>query len=133
MKLFIVFLILFASFSVSAQEATQELVTDAVIITEVMSTPVFVSDPSPMLFNIAASILIALAGGGSFAAVIMTLSKSRAAQDNTEKLYEALSPVWQTTILGLIDTAERITKVAAESIIIAKKVTDGKPNDDPSS
>ncbi len=61
----------------------------------------------------------------SLAALIASLVSAHRLEkrhkDEAERLYQALPPQWQTTILRLIDAADGIVDTA-------KELTDGQPN-----
>lgn len=80
------------------------------------------------VYGLVAAILVVMAGGGTFAFVFARLTNNKQALDNTEKLYEGLSPSWQGTINRVIDTAEYVATIANQALVFANKVTDGKPN-----
>ncbi|MDX2163032.1 MAG: hypothetical protein SF162_17075 [bacterium] len=61
--------------------------------------------------------------GVSVGALYVVSRLDRRAKDEAERLYQALPPTWQTTILRLIDSADALVKAARE-------VTDGQPNQD---
>jgi len=72
----------------------------------------------------------ALAGGGS--ALAMLSRVDRDTKDNAERLFESLSPSWQSTIVQVVTSAEEAVRTAAVAVDLLRQVTDGQPNRDPS-
>lgn len=64
-------------------------------------------------------LMLAIAGGGSFALVLTRLDTR--GKDNLEKAYLSLAPEWQNTIVKIVEVAEALGKLGRE-------VTDGQPN-----
>lgn len=89
------------------------------------------SETVPAVLNLVAILLIALAGGGSFAVVWERIRRNKEAKDTIERLAEGLSPTWKTTIDRMLDVAEQVNKTAAEVLQFAREVTDGQPNQPP--
>jgi type II secretory pathway component PulF len=80
------------------------------------------------------ALLLAIAGGGSFALVFTRLDAR--AKQHLEQAYMSLPPQWQTAIsntLSLANEANRVlteaNKALTEALKIANELTDGKPND----
>lgn len=110
-----------------AQEITPEPVVEAVqpIVVEdggllIQESPQPAFDYSSMLILLASIAGIVFAGGGALM-VLNNVLNSKAIKDNTEKLYEGLSPTWQTTIQRTLTIAEDVLRFARES-------TDRLPN-----
>jgi hypothetical protein len=80
------------------------------------------------LWGLLAGLAVVFAGGGSLLVILNNSLKSKQVADNTEKLYEGLSPTWQDSIHRVIDTADNAIRVAEKMIDFAKRVTDGLPN-----
>ncbi len=59
--------------------------------------------------------------GAAIGVLMAARAMSKAQKDEAERLYLALPPQWQNTILKLIEAAEAVLKVA-------KDVTDGQEN-----
>lgn len=110
---------------VGAQEAWDAL-TEAPEATE--GPPIVVVTPDApdvdfgALGQFALYMMLALAGGGSFALVLTRLDTR--GKDQLERAYESLSPTWQDAILQLVNTMEALAKLGRE-------VTDHEPNDTP--
>jgi hypothetical protein len=73
--------------------------------------------------------LIALLGGGTFAAVFSHMSKAN--KDEVERNYHALPPEWQETIQGILGIAKSVLDTANRMYAWADEVTDGLPNAEP--
>lgn len=119
-RLLFVFVCLLAfAFPVLAQEATAEptpvdtVTVPVEVVTNAQTTGSFVT--------IAAGIILAIVGGGSFALVLTRIDKRT--KDEAERQYLSLPPVWQDTVMRLLDAAEAALKLARE-------ITDGQPNAD---
>jgi hypothetical protein len=97
---------------------------DTTIIVEPAPTVIDVSS----LWGLLAGLAVVFAGGGSLLVILNNSLKSKQVADNTEKLYEGLSPTWQDSIHRVIDTADNAIRVAEKMIDFAKRVTDGLPN-----
>ncbi|MBK8035279.1 MAG: hypothetical protein IPK17_38405 [Chloroflexi bacterium] len=121
-------LVLLIGVPVSAQEvgATEEAPSGEVETPpEVVTVPVDVvtnAQTANTLIVISAGVVLAIVGGGSFAVVLSRIDKRT--KDETERLYLALPPQWQETVVRVLDAAEATLKLARE-------VTDGKPNQTP--
>lgn len=100
---------------------------DTTIIVEPAPSPAPVIDVSS-LWGLLAGLAVVFAGGGSLLVLLNNSLKSKQVADNTEKLYEGLSPTWQDSIHRVIDTADNAIRVAEKMIDFAKRVTDGLPN-----
>lgn len=74
-------------------------------------------------------LLGALAGGGSMLAVISRIDKQT--KDNAERLFLGLPPQWQATVNRVLDFSETAVKTADAALLLAREVTDGKPNREP--
>lgn len=114
-KLMLIALFIIAvALPVAAQDATPE------------PTPVVAPDAPPVDFGALGQfglyLMLAIAGGGSFALVLTRLDTR--GKDQLEKAYLSLSPEWQTTIVKIVEVAEALGKLGRE-------VTDGQPNDVP--
>ena len=72
----------------------------------------------------------AIAGGGSALAILSRVD--RQTKDNAERLFESLSPAWQSTIVQVVTSAEEAVRTAAVAVDLLRDVTDGQPNSDPS-
>lgn len=72
----------------------------------------------------------AVAGGGS--ALAMLSRVDRHTKDNAERLFESLSPSWQSTIVQVVTSAEEAVRTAAVAVDLLREVTDSQPNSDPS-
>lgn len=86
--------------------------------------PVVIADDTPAvdtaaLLNFALYLLLAIAGGGSFALVLMRLDAR--GKDQLEKAYLSLPPDTQQIILRLVDLTEALAK-------LGRDVTDGVPS-----
>lgn len=137
--LLVILLLVVLSFAapVSAQtDATPEatpvvLAPSAPIVVEDGGTVIVEDSSSGVLsavLNILGVVAVALAAGGGFAVAWNRIRGSKEAKDNTERLFEGLSPTWQTTILRILDVAQEINKSATEVLIFAREVTDKQPN-----
>lgn len=71
-------------------------------------------------------ILGAAAGGGS--ALVILSRIDRQTKDQTERLFESLSPEWQATIVRVVQSAEEAVRTASAAVSVLREVTDGKPN-----
>ena len=71
----------------------------------------------------------AIAGGGSALAVLSRVD--RQTKDNAERLFESLSPAWQSTIVQVVTSAEEAVRTAAVAVDLLREVTDSQPNSDP--
>lgn len=114
----IILALLFIS-PVSGQEATPETPPgDVTVPVDVVNN----AQTANSVIIIAAGVILAIVGGGTFALVINRIDKRT--KDETEKLYLALPPQWQDTIVRTLDAAEATLRLARE-------LTDGQPNSDP--
>jgi len=103
-----------------AQDAADPLPdVTATLVSPADDSPVVVVQPVFNPGEIVGWLLIAITGGGTVAMVITRFD--RRGKDETERLYQALPPIWQTTILKIVETA-------GAAVRLAKEVTDGKPN-----
>lgn len=135
----IILMLLPLGIPMAAQEATEvpptgESPVDVVVTGEDTVTVTIEAPESgtvPAVLNLVAILLVALAGGGSFALVWERIRRNKEAKDTIERLAEGLSPTWQTTINRMLDVAEQVNKTATEVLQFAREVTDGKPNDPP--
>jgi hypothetical protein len=78
------------------------------------------TDVIGLVVAVIAGMIIAFTGGGTLAMIIMRID--RRTKDDIERLYMALPPVWQDTILKIVETSGALVKVA-------KEVTDKQPNE----
>lgn len=110
-----------------AQEITPEATTAPLppIVVEdggtlIQEAPEAAFDYSSLLILIAGIAGIAFTGGGALM-ILNNVLRSKSIKDTTEKLYEGLSPTWQTTIQRTLTIAEDVLRFARES-------TDRLPN-----
>lgn len=73
-----------------------------------------------LVVAIIAGMLLAFMGGGTFAVIISRVDTRT--KDDIERLYMALPPQWQDTILKVVEATEAL-------VILAKQVTDKQPNE----
>jgi hypothetical protein len=78
--------------------------------------------------NIIAYILIAVAGGGSFAMIFSRLDKR--GKDDMEKAYNAAPPWVKDVTIKVLDVSEKLTEALSAFNKVGREVTDGKPNSD---
>lgn len=121
-RILLILLLCFAfAAPVLAQEATPEPPTT--IVVEDGGTVNVEADEPPVDFGALGQfglyLMLAIAGGGSFALVLTRLDTR--GKDQLEKSYESLSPSWQAVVLKIVDVSEALGKLGRE-------VTDGKPN-----
>ena len=126
-----------------AQEATEPAPAEATQAAPLTDTEITVEDGGtvnidapetnniPTLINLVIVIIAAIVGGGSFAVIWGRIRTSVEAKNNTERLFEGLSPTWQTTILKVLDVAEQVNKTAGEVLQFARESTDKLPNTTP--
>lgn len=110
-----------------AQEITPEATTAPLppIVVEdggtlIQEAPEAAFDYSSLLILIAGIAGIAFTGGGALM-ILNNVLRSKSIKDTTEKLYEGLSPTWQTTI-------QRTLTIAEDVLRFARETTDRLPN-----
>ena len=79
-----------------------------------------------MISFVVGGLIGAVAGGGSVMAILSRVD--RQTKDNAERLFESLSPAWQSTIVQVVTSAEEAVRTAAVAVDLLREVTDGQPN-----